>query len=309
MGMPVTLWSKEKFNKIAMNWGKVVMHDDRSELSKSYSVARIMIDSFHWELINEWVSISVDGRIFEVFVKETRAKSYSVQSHPDMVEDDAVSVDQTPTMSLVAETQPMGGGNSNLNTSNVGDPLFDTIMMEKSSWKQLTNEWRLDQKRPDDLGSQIVQKGISPMKINLIKQAHEKQLDENSASFGSCSFPPGFGPCLDQFHIHRELIGANPDSPDDRVVPILEIEPTVNESGKERRCRSSEEEKSDETRYKIAVEDWRCEVGVGDDDVLDQEVVARIEDGPKTYADAWKVKHVVQLGMVGYSSVFTAEYG
>ncbi|MED6200555.1 hypothetical protein PIB30_086360 [Stylosanthes scabra] len=84
MGIPVGLWCTENINRIVKHWGKVVRFDDRTEESKSYSTARVLLDCFQWESIHEWVTIKVDDRQFEVFVKEFGSEMYSVQSHPNL---------------------------------------------------------------------------------------------------------------------------------------------------------------------------------------------------------------------------------
>ncbi|MED6126637.1 hypothetical protein PIB30_080386 [Stylosanthes scabra] len=93
MGMPTGLWFLENFDRIAKLWGKVVRYDDRTEESKSYSVARILIDSFQWEMIHEWINVKIDDRKFEIFVKEFGSEVYSVQSHPDREVESSVKVE------------------------------------------------------------------------------------------------------------------------------------------------------------------------------------------------------------------------
>ncbi|MED6162213.1 hypothetical protein PIB30_068291 [Stylosanthes scabra] len=104
MGLPIGLWCNENYNKIAKLWGKMVKLDDRIEESKSYSTARILLDCFQWERIHEWVSIKIEDRKFEVFVKEFGSEVYSVQSHPDLGTECSISMEEEKSTSMVEES-------------------------------------------------------------------------------------------------------------------------------------------------------------------------------------------------------------
>ncbi|MED6127170.1 hypothetical protein PIB30_085544 [Stylosanthes scabra] len=84
MGMPICLWCKDNFERIASSWGKVIQFDDRAELSKSY-----------------------------MFVKEFGSEIYSVQEHPDLEGSTTkfVSSEEVTSSSAVKET-PMEIGKS-----------------------------------------------------------------------------------------------------------------------------------------------------------------------------------------------------
>ncbi|MED6180016.1 hypothetical protein PIB30_006506 [Stylosanthes scabra] len=84
LGIPVGLWCAENLEKITKLWGKLVLMDDRTEEKKSFSVARVLVDSFRWETIHEWVSLRVDDKVFDVFAKEFDYESYSTESHPNL---------------------------------------------------------------------------------------------------------------------------------------------------------------------------------------------------------------------------------
>ncbi|MED6184344.1 hypothetical protein PIB30_046499 [Stylosanthes scabra] len=86
MGMPVCHWCPENFIQIAKIWGKPIRLDDRTEESKSYTIGRIQIDCYQWEMVHEWISVKIGDRTFDVFAKETSAEGYNVQSHPDRVD-------------------------------------------------------------------------------------------------------------------------------------------------------------------------------------------------------------------------------
>ncbi|MED6200187.1 hypothetical protein PIB30_082633 [Stylosanthes scabra] len=112
MGLPIGLWNKETFNRFANLWGKMVKMDDRTEESKSFTTARFIIDCFQWERVHEWISVKVDGRVFEVFAKEFGSEVYSVQSHPDLEEVSSTwrEEEETPLVaSMVAETSAVCG--------------------------------------------------------------------------------------------------------------------------------------------------------------------------------------------------------
>ncbi|MED6172506.1 hypothetical protein PIB30_050710 [Stylosanthes scabra] len=95
--------------------------DDKMKESKSYSTVRILLDYFQWERIHEWVSLRIDDRVFEVFVKEFGSEVYSVQSHPDLGTESSVSMAELNSPSLAEESQtvlersPAATTNVNLN--------------------------------------------------------------------------------------------------------------------------------------------------------------------------------------------------
>ncbi|MED6147673.1 hypothetical protein PIB30_045982 [Stylosanthes scabra] len=147
MGMPICMWCEENFNKIARSWGKVIRFDDRTELPKSYSTIRILIDSFQWERIHEWISITVEGRSFEVFVKEFGSEVYNVQSHPDLVEDtmNSVSTEEAFSAPVVKEIPAEIEKSSDCMVGNgsigviMGDPQLDAIIDCKLNYVQPFN--------------------------------------------------------------------------------------------------------------------------------------------------------------------------
>ncbi|MED6193437.1 hypothetical protein PIB30_019361 [Stylosanthes scabra] len=81
VGVPIHLWSVETFMNIGKIWGKPVMMDELTELYILYTCGSILIDSYQWDMINEWV-VLVDGeRRFEVYVKEFGREMYSALAH------------------------------------------------------------------------------------------------------------------------------------------------------------------------------------------------------------------------------------
>ncbi|MED6134646.1 hypothetical protein PIB30_038927 [Stylosanthes scabra] len=139
IGMPINMWCEQNFRRIGELWGKVVMMDDRTEELKTFTTAKVLIDSFQWELVSEWISAKIDDRIFEVYAKEVGLEVYSVESHPDRgdvvsetdMDDESVTVSDEPR--TVAETAPAMVDSRNLNFVAMNDPLIDAIINEKSS--------------------------------------------------------------------------------------------------------------------------------------------------------------------------------
>ncbi|MED6138473.1 hypothetical protein PIB30_074549 [Stylosanthes scabra] len=73
MRLPVNLWCIENFQSISKLWGKFILMDDRTGDPKSFSIARVMLDCFQWEQIHEWISLKIEDRVIDVFVKEVGA--------------------------------------------------------------------------------------------------------------------------------------------------------------------------------------------------------------------------------------------
>ncbi|MED6156272.1 hypothetical protein PIB30_013078 [Stylosanthes scabra] len=135
--LPINMWCGQNIMRIGELWGKVVMMDDRTEEAKSFTTARVLIDSFHWEMINEWITIKNEDREFEVFAKEVGPEVYSVESHPDrgdvvseMVDDDVV-VAMSDEPQSVSGTSPATVVGGNLNLITVEDPLNKVLINEK----------------------------------------------------------------------------------------------------------------------------------------------------------------------------------
>ncbi|MED6217133.1 hypothetical protein PIB30_014795 [Stylosanthes scabra] len=103
LGMPICLWSKENFTKIAELWGKVIEFDHRAGEAKSYSTAKILLDCFQWEGVHEWVSIRVNDSVFEVFATNPES----------IVRETPVEDEGTPT---------------SLSIGNVCDPQLEAII-------------------------------------------------------------------------------------------------------------------------------------------------------------------------------------
>ncbi|MED6123365.1 hypothetical protein PIB30_048484 [Stylosanthes scabra] len=87
MGLPTFVSLEETFASIAGLWGK------------------FLIDSFEWEFIHEWVTVTVDQRKFDVFVKEFGGEVYSRESHPNKAEMAYMAADMS-----ASETESMVKG-------------------------------------------------------------------------------------------------------------------------------------------------------------------------------------------------------
>ncbi|MED6204057.1 hypothetical protein PIB30_005455 [Stylosanthes scabra] len=81
----------ENFENVEKLWGKVLRFNDKTEEPKSFIIGRILIDSYQWEHINEWISIKIENQTFEVHAKEVGPKMYSIESHPNCDSDDCES--------------------------------------------------------------------------------------------------------------------------------------------------------------------------------------------------------------------------
>ncbi|MED6211199.1 hypothetical protein PIB30_071411 [Stylosanthes scabra] len=257
MGMPVCMWCEENFSKIAKQRGKVIRFDDRTEQSKSYSVARVLVDSYQWERIHKWITIKVEDRSFEVFVKEFGSEVYSVQSHPDLVQDTDVSdfmevpnsasrVEETP---VEIEQTSATVLRKDLNDVNVGNSHFDAnIDCELNTVCKL--------KQLGGIG------GVEEDETDAKVGPSTSMCDD---SLGSCPYPPGFGPCSGHGHVHHDLIRVQnlphfvvPHSVEVvRAVEFPYANPSLPIAAVE--CHSgtlSDEERSGETLYRINDSVW-----------------------------------------------------
>ncbi|MED6126523.1 hypothetical protein PIB30_079344, partial [Stylosanthes scabra] len=87
MGLPIQVWSDDTFVKIVKGLDtKFVMLDERTKNRRSFSVARVLVDCFQWEPVQEWMSIRCEGTTFDVFIKEFGGEVLSQQVHPEEAE-------------------------------------------------------------------------------------------------------------------------------------------------------------------------------------------------------------------------------
>ncbi|MED6199047.1 hypothetical protein PIB30_072281 [Stylosanthes scabra] len=295
--MPTCMWCPENFDRIARLWGKVIMKDDRAEESKSFSIARILFDTYQGEAIHEWVSVKIEDRVFEVFVKEFGSEVYSVHSHLDRDEECSGFIEELcsepgngeiPAMTSPMNIQRPSETSSNLNLDTISDPIINAIINSKFNEDFLIN-WRVDEinwKRGEmesrvqaEEIRQMVPLGFDPMIIEAqigtispsmgLKQNGEKDTDlgplgledlahheGGSETSNFCPFPPGFGPCSIEHHVHRGAMVARDSQSFVQETPIVERESESEESSSqpyeiERADAVSyeEETQSDETLY------------------------------------------------------------
>ena len=78
-GLPIHGWSETNLSKIGEVWGKVVKVDmDMEDLS----YARVLVDIALFPLIKRWVCFTLDGTVYDVYVKESNVV------HQDIVDVD-----------------------------------------------------------------------------------------------------------------------------------------------------------------------------------------------------------------------------
>ncbi|MED6145223.1 hypothetical protein PIB30_023172 [Stylosanthes scabra] len=295
-GMPVCLWCPENFERIAKLWGWHVRHDDRLEESKSFTTARVFIDCFQWEEVREWISIKVDDRTFKVYAKEVGAEVYNVQSHPDMAESSSVSVDETTMDSVAADSmemqRPTLKGSKDLNLHNVSDPVIDAIINEKSDNDE-SNDFET---RWDVLGfdPMIVEAQLTkntdfgpPSNLDTMNRPFVTEPNKPCAhgltSNDSCPYPPGYGPCTSECHVHHTLGRVSNSESVVRETPVCEgnlvTEELVSDHASDALKPTESISESSDTRYCINRERVGslgdlynyCEADGGGDDTLDDE--------------------------------------
>ncbi|MED6145302.1 hypothetical protein PIB30_023884 [Stylosanthes scabra] len=121
IGLPVNMWCVENLNKITNLWGK---------------------------MIHEWISIRMDDKVIDVFVKEFGSELYSVESHlnrGDTVSetmDDTASMKPAVVLSVEEETSQATANYANLNSVEFVDPLIDVIINKRLDYVHHLKEGR-----------------------------------------------------------------------------------------------------------------------------------------------------------------------
>ncbi|KAL4394914.1 hypothetical protein AHAS_Ahas02G0199600 [Arachis hypogaea] len=72
------------FNQLDVNGGGLVKFDETTESRKTFSSERIQIDTCFFEVIHEWIHITIDISGFDVFVKELRGEGYGSECFSEM---------------------------------------------------------------------------------------------------------------------------------------------------------------------------------------------------------------------------------
>ncbi|MED6112875.1 hypothetical protein PIB30_065723 [Stylosanthes scabra] len=188
----------------------------------------------------------IDGRFFDVFVKEFGSEVYSVQSHPDMEGDmmNAVSMEEDVSASIVKEMlvkiekSPATKVDNGLIMGYVGDPQLEAIIDGRLNDIQSLNScgdsggfgnrsscWRL-RSTAHHLGLGLysderigfvklelmiykaqVNKYINTVNVNELKETPlDSQGVLDSSSSCSCPYPIVFGPCSNQVQAHCDEI-------------------------------------------------------------------------------------------------------
>ncbi|MED6111599.1 hypothetical protein PIB30_053663 [Stylosanthes scabra] len=193
---------------------------------------------------------------------------YSVEFHPDRgdVISDTFAGSNTVAASMVsgeeAETSPAGRGGANSNLELLADPKNHQLEEDVSSYS-----------------------------LGLDPAFYEAQIERErvEASDNSCPFPPGFGPCSDQNHVHRTLARAQNLSFVDAVRGTNEgvcgsecLSESVPLTEKGSSAIDGEETASDETRYKINEQAFKsAREGRGFTDSIDAEFSSALKGGSK----------------------------
>ncbi|XP_020979199.1 uncharacterized protein LOC110271893 [Arachis ipaensis] len=82
-GVPLHAWSKETFTRLGDQWGEVVKCDNLTETCNSFSVGRVLIDTCMFDMINEWVHVTIGTSGFDVLVKEVGSEVYREECFPE----------------------------------------------------------------------------------------------------------------------------------------------------------------------------------------------------------------------------------
>ncbi|MED6108177.1 hypothetical protein PIB30_021124 [Stylosanthes scabra] len=226
---------------VAKLWGNLVLADYTTEHCLSFTVARLLIDSYEWSNISEWVRLKVDGREIEIHVREFGGEIYSIQTHPSssdgVIDSETLaskSVSRVEESPPVESTVSMGGIGNDLNILNVGacpradTPLnvvvenvggfFDERMMSGGAHYGTLHAEK-DNIGVDKLNA-CVQMVMQPATMGHIESPSNDSLGKNPRpitvkedllggdkarriSSSSCPFPPGFGPCSSLDHVHH----------------------------------------------------------------------------------------------------------
>ncbi|KAL4393668.1 hypothetical protein AHAS_Ahas02G0075000 [Arachis hypogaea] len=75
-GVPIHAWSRNTFHKIGEQWGKVVKCDKLMESGISFSAGRVLIDTCTFDMINEWIHVTIGTSGFDVLVREVGGEVY-----------------------------------------------------------------------------------------------------------------------------------------------------------------------------------------------------------------------------------------
>ncbi|MED6138577.1 hypothetical protein PIB30_075569, partial [Stylosanthes scabra] len=215
LGLPIHVWSEDTFARIARGLDGRVKQHELTEEGASFSVARILVDCYQREPIQEWISISCEDVDFEVYVKEVGGEVLSLQVHPE----DSISPSGSCSTCRVQVSREASDENSPVNEGTLMekdvDPLIEGAINEICELEQVWGGIKLHTSVDEDmLDPMEVEAQIKPHNSHdcwgLRALFHENGDVDESQSSTSCPFPPGFGPCTKENHVHKDIqIGGN----------------------------------------------------------------------------------------------------
>ncbi|MED6157128.1 hypothetical protein PIB30_020447 [Stylosanthes scabra] len=182
MGLPIHTWSNNTFEKIVKVLDeKLVMHHNLTEGCESFSVARVLVDTFKWELIQQWLTVKCENVEFEVYTKEIGAE-VALKGVPSEVEE---------TMMKLAEDK-RNISDFPRNLRRVDKRWAGRVIRVKSVLRFVEAKAHVDMENTmEDLG--------------LVQLFDEQKKGELSTSLDTCPYPPGYGPCKEGAHVHKEM--------------------------------------------------------------------------------------------------------
>ncbi|MED6143986.1 hypothetical protein PIB30_011231 [Stylosanthes scabra] len=315
MGLPLHAWSNETFETIVKGIdANLVRQDEITEEWRSFSVVKLLIDCFQWEPIQEWITVICDDVIFDVYIKEFGEEMLTRLVHPDGFDSEDAVVENS-TLPSMASIHVGGDGGEGERKEVVETPRVTRDAAEGGALMQNIGENNLmngnptikkrteeglglsDGRMEEGLGLADLFGQCSPNTwVGPSRQmTHENQewavtLGKNSglleddigeSNETSCPFPPGFGPCNDELHIHSEF-GSGQGN--DEVVSDAALK-HVTIGNPNPKCVSSElskdkndHEKNQEDRTEALVTRSICHDGglflrCNDDDVLLRDLI------------------------------------
>ena len=79
-GVPLHGWSNQNFRKIGEVWGNFVCCDSNTSQAESFEAAKILIDSTCFQFIKGWVSLILEGKIFDIHVMEVEREGFQLST-------------------------------------------------------------------------------------------------------------------------------------------------------------------------------------------------------------------------------------
>ncbi|MED6158891.1 hypothetical protein PIB30_037266 [Stylosanthes scabra] len=223
MGIPVHVWSKETL-------------DYRTEQCESFSVARLLIDCYEWNRIDEWICLKTEDRQFDIHVREFGGDVYNIPSHPN----DSDVWEDGVTGSSESETRI---GETPISVGVLPGPVTDSVPAVDSNFQNINRvpevkvvlKSELGGAKEVNAGDDFARQGedvtmhadgggvgvdsmidVLPM-VEIQSEVAQNDLeinDSDSIASDSCPFPPGFSPCTSSTYVHdaTHLRGNNKGS-------------------------------------------------------------------------------------------------